>query len=735
MKRLHRTIFLAILLALVAMPGSAQRPKVGVVLSGGGAKGVTHIGVLKVLEEAGIPIDYISGTSMGAIIGGLYAIGYDPQTLDSLVREQDWPQLLSDRIPRRDLSYSEREMREKYLLTVPLTQQKKLAMPSGFVSGTNVYNLIAGLTLEYKDSIDFKTLPIPFACMAYDIASGRSVKLESGYLTDAIRASMSIPGAFEPVRIDNMLLIDGGIANNYPADVVKDMGADIIIGVDVAMGNKPVDEIKNITDMFTQITWYTGIDSYNTNREITDLYIHPDIHEFTAASFSAEAVDTLLVRGERAARTKWDELIELRRKLESYGYDADTYVRADDRTPIDLERPMHIDDVRFEGLSRFKESTMLRICNIKENASMTPADIQSAVSRLQGISGVSEVTYRLEGTGPHNLVFVIREGSRNFLNLGVRFDSEEMAAILLNASVGVARIPNARFEVTGRLSENPYVRGSVLLGNETDRYTSLSYRFKYNNLDLYEHGDKHSNIDFYQHTASLYTSMLRWRHFNATAGLRFSYYHYNKTLSTDEFDLTVKSDRLITYFAKARYESLDDRYVPRRGMLFNAEYTFYTTNFINNRGHRPFSALDIDFRAAISASKRVAFLPGFFGRVLIGKNIPFPALNMIGGKVEGRYMPQQIAFTGMNHVELTDHAVVGAKFDFRVRLWRKNYVSLKTNYALTAADFWDILDGDDLWGVGLAYSYMTILGPFDLQVDYSNRTKKVGLYVNMGYYF
>ena len=197
-----RRLFVIGLLLLLMLPTvEAQRKKVGVVLSGGGAKGVAHIGVLKVLEKAGIPVDVIVGTSMGSIVGGLYAIGYSADQLDSLVRVQDWMFLLSDKVNRYDLPFGEKEQDGKYLLSVPFDRGKK--RPSGFISGQNVYNLFSDLTIGYHDSLDFLQLPIPFACVAADMFHREEIVMKGGNLVQAMRASMAIPGVFTPVRTGN----------------------------------------------------------------------------------------------------------------------------------------------------------------------------------------------------------------------------------------------------------------------------------------------------------------------------------------------------------------------------------------------------------------------------------------------------------------------------------------------------------------------------------------------------
>ena len=231
-----RCVLFSCLLLVFSCQASAQRKKVGLVLGGGGAKGAAEIGVLKVLEEADIPIDYIVGTSIGSIVGGLYSIGYNAHELDSLYRSQDWLFLLKDEVNRKDWTFLSREEREKYLLHVSLSGKKKPSLLSGAVAGQNIYNLFSNLTIGYHNVPSFSKLPIPFSCVAVDIVSGNEVILDSGSLPMAMRSSMSIPGVFLPVERGNGLLIDGGALNNFPADIVKKMGADILIGVDLSTG-------------------------------------------------------------------------------------------------------------------------------------------------------------------------------------------------------------------------------------------------------------------------------------------------------------------------------------------------------------------------------------------------------------------------------------------------------------------------------------------------------------------
>lgn len=314
----HLSLTLVLLTCLFfTLPSSAQqRKKVGVVLSGGGAKGVAHIGALKVIEEAGIPIDYIVGTSMGSIIGGLYAIGYTPQQLDSMVKKQDWTFLLSDRIKRSQQTMSEREKSETFVLSLPLTGKRfKEQASGGVIKGQNLANLFSDLTVGYHDSIDFNKLPIPFACVSENVVNGKEIVFHDGVLSTAMRASMAIPGVFTPVRIDGMVLVDGGMKNNYPVNVAKAMGAEIIIGVDVQNKLRTEEELNTAPDILLQIIDLTTQENYARNVAASDVHIKVNVKGYSSASFTPNALDTLTNRGEEAALEKWDDLLKLKKKI------------------------------------------------------------------------------------------------------------------------------------------------------------------------------------------------------------------------------------------------------------------------------------------------------------------------------------------------------------------------------------------------------------------------------------
>lgn len=309
MKRLLTLSLL--LISSIGLSAQTDRPTVAVVLSGGGAKGVAHIGALKVIEEAGFPIDIITGTSMGSLIGGLYSLGYSSSLLDSLVLAQDWMALLTDRTDPAALSLRQKEEQNTYAFIRNLSPD--LPNRGGLIRGRNLMHLFRSLYPNYTDSISFDSLPIRFACVATDIITNQEVVLRNGQLIKAMRASMAIPGAFTPVRMGDRVLVDGGLKNNYPADIARAMGADIVIGVSVQAPPISADNISDAASVLNQIVNINCKNKYSDNIALTDLFINVDVEGFSSTSYSTEAIDSLIHRGTAAARAKWNDLLALRR--------------------------------------------------------------------------------------------------------------------------------------------------------------------------------------------------------------------------------------------------------------------------------------------------------------------------------------------------------------------------------------------------------------------------------------
>lgn len=731
MKRVLVIFFILLFINGSVFSSTEERKTVGLVLSGGGAKGVAHIGALKVIREAGIPIDYIAGTSMGAIVGGLTALGYTPYALDSIVRGLNWSELFSDKVARDRMSYSQKLIADRYILSIALNKEKRIDL-QGLTSGQNVINLLQRLSIGYNDSISFNDLPTPFACVAYDMVNGEAVVLDHGDLSMAIRSSMSIPGVFIPVRLDSLVLVDGGILNNFPVDVVKSMGADIVIGVDVGSGVMTASELDNPGSLVNQLTTFYGYERNQENIKATDLYIHPDVHPYTAASFSSSAIDSLIMRGECAARASWDELIELKERIgieESYA--PDYY----DKHP-DFNKPILLGEIEFIGLEYLKRSDAIKISDLKERSELSEVVLLAGIRNLQGSGLFSQVTYILTDENPYKLTITVEERSRNSLNLGLRFDTKEMASVLLNATIATKGTHFSEFNLTTRLNENPYLKVTYKIGTPIQRKSALSYMLKYTSVNLYKEGHKVSNIDYLKNEVDISFSNIRFRRMKIALGVKFEYFDFD-AIYTDSDDniLKPKSEGLTSLYLDSHYDSYDEFYYPTRGVSVRLNYMATTSSLNMDDNFAPFGALSYKFETAISASSRVTFLPSIYGRVINGDNISFPYQNFIGGAVGARYFNSHMPFIGIHQLEAVENAVLVGQFETRVRLWQKHYVSLKGNYANYRSKLFDFESSTSLWGGGIGYSYSTVLGPVELLMDMSSKYRSPGVYVSFGYYF
>lgn len=728
------------LILLFTLPlWSAERKKVGVVLGGGGAKGVAHIGVLKVLEEAGIPIDYIAGTSMGAIVGGLYAIGYTPAEIDSMVIAQDWTMLLSDRVKRSNLSFVEKENAERYILSLPFGMEKKDRMISGMIKGQNLQNLFSNLTIGYHDSVDFNKFNIPFACVAVDVVDGKDYVFRKGSLPLAMRASMAIPAVFAPVRIDSAVLVDGGLNDNFPADVVLDMGADVVIGVDLGTSDlKVLSGLNNPADVIGQIIALHGYEKYARNKERTDLLFRPDVTPYNAASFSTLALDTLIRRGEQIAYRQWDDIMALKKKIGlSEDYRPEEYARQRKSYPVLPTDSFYIRHISFAGADPRDEKWLMRVSRLKENSRITLKELHNAMSILVGTNAYSNVNYKLTGEMQQDLQLTVVPKTISSINLGVRFDTEEIFGILLNATLDYRARNHSRFALTGRVGgKTTYGRLDYTIERNPLRNLNLSYKFMYQDLDIYQKGEKTFNTTYTHHLAEFGYSDMNWLNFKFHVGARYEYFDYNSFLYTgDDNQYRVSPEGFISYFAQAHLETFDRRYFPNKGVSLKADYSMYTDNFVSFRGHAPFSAIGLKFTTVVPVTSHFSILPSVYGRVLIGGNLAYPFLNVVGGEMSERYMPQQLPFAGINHMEIFDNSVAIARLHFRQRIAGRNYISLIGNYAIQHNDFLHLLQGKSVWGGSIGYAYNSIAGPLSVNFSMSNQNKHLQFYMNLGFSF
>ncbi|MBO5699353.1 MAG: patatin-like phospholipase family protein [Bacteroidaceae bacterium] len=738
MKSLKYSIYLVVVCLLLPLRSVAQedttltRKKVAVVFSGGGAKGAAHIGVLKVIERVGLPVDIVVGTSMGAIVGGLYALGYTPHQLDSMARTLNWNHLLTDRAAMHAQSLSKRRNAETFTFSVPL--KRKNPTLSGLIRGENINNVLAELTVGYHDSIDFKTLPRTFACVATDMSTGKDEVFTHGRLSSCIRASMAIPGMFSPLRIGDKVYGDGGMSNNFPVDVARKLGADVVIGVSVQSKLRPSDELDNMTTILSQVVDFAMQNKLHDNIEDTDLYRHIDTDPFVTTSFNLQAIDSLITMGEHAMQERINELDSIKQSLGCLENEREI----EPFKSLDGKRNFYLNDIRFVSNDAINLNQLLKKCRLTPNAYNSLDQIDAALFILRDELAYANANYRLiPKSQGYDLEITVETKKDLNLNLGLRFDTEENAAIVLGVTHHLnTKLPQS-VSLVGRVGQRYMGHISYSIMPSLLKYFDVSYGFIHNDLDIYKHGHKIYNINYHQHQIGFKYSNMWWHNLKYSVGARLDAFTKPNVLymQTQEKPVSVRSGKFVCYFANVKYSSFDSSYFPTRGVEFSADYTVYTDNFYQRRKHTPFSAISTELQTVIPTNCRLDLLPSVAGRFLIGKDVSHYYENFVGGQHPEQYLSQQIPFEGVYTLQVADRSTCVGSLKLRYRLAKSQYLTLAGSVSMMDEKITNLFNHKPHWGASLSYGLNSVVGPIQTTLGYSSHSSNVRLFCNLGYYF
>lgn len=781
MKRIVTTVLISL---ITVFAGYAQRPKVAVVLSGGGAKGAAHVGVLRVLEEYGIPVDIITGTSMGALIGGLYAVGNSVDELDSLLTTQDWNFVISGAAKRDEISFEHRTDRSKYLIQVPFgldwssalshrprnnvesgeeedagtgaqppaggsfislapEGQAKGIMPLSLMAGQNIYNLLSDCTVGYHDPCDFNTLPIPFACVAVDLVSGREVVLTNGRLPIALRASMAIPGVFAPVKTDNMVLVDGGVKNNFPVDVARQMGADIIIGVRFPSDGVAPD-YNDLANMLSRVAKVAM--AVKTEEEIadTDILIVPEIGKFGTMSFDNASLRTLIDNGEAAARAAAPKLLELRDYLKKKEQEHSEAFVGPLPAPNQATKATKMSDtitlasIKFVGLSDKDEAYVTRNFPLKTDKKISISDIEDAANELYATKAYSSVVYSLGGDkSPFDLTMTMVPNRNNRLGLGLRFDTEEVSTILVGVGFNYNRLYGHRLAINARLANYYHLDIHYsYLGRSQGRFDA-GYGLRHYGLSMFSDAGTKSTIDYLQNNFNLGISTGRLRRGIVQFGLLGRVYYYRTPLDyppvPSPYDVDENRVAFAGPYVSINMDHLDNVWFPKRGVKLAFDAAFYS-ELKTGEVYKPVLDAALSFKY-VGSIGRLSISPFIYSRVLVGNDIPVIMANSIGGNQAGRYTEHQIPFYGTTGCMVMEPMVAVAGLDLRYNIMKSHYLMLSGNFAKDGHDPGSFIDSRLASGVRLGYAYDFVAGPLEFNLNWNSVTRRVGAYLSFGYWF
>ncbi len=706
-----------------------KRPKIGVVLSGGGAKGLAHIGVLKVLEEAGIKVDYIGGTSMGAIVGGLYASGYSAQELDSIFNSLDADALIQDFTPRGSKNFFEKRNDELYALSLPF-KGFKLGFPAAFSKGLYNYTTVSRLTDNVRHIRDFDSLPIPFVCIATDIETGEEVVIHKGVLPDAILASGAFPSLYYPVEIDGRLLIDGGVTNNYPVEEVRKMGADIIIGVDVQDGLKDRTQIKGATGILVQINNYQMIRKMDDKREATDIYIKPDITGYTVISFDDGR--QIIDKGEEAALAMLDTLKTLGR--------GSPIVRG----KVMAKDTINIEQVEISGVKNYGRAYVIGKLNFKPGSKVSYDKLTQGISNLNATQNFNSISYNFEETenGDRLNLNITENPVNRYLKFGLHYDGLYKSGVLVNftqknlfgrgdvASADIVLGDNFRYMFNYYMDNGFYISYGV-------RSTLNSFNRNLSGNIIYDIGVNSANVDYTDITNQVYIQTIFAQKFLLGGGAELKHLKIkSETLSAGSSRIFDDSDYFSVY-GYLKFDSYDKRYFPSKGWYFEGEAKsfLYSSDYTDT-----FERYTI-LKAEAGTAKRLfrnftMELQTESGITLGDDNVSF--FDFILGGYGYNMINNFRHFYGYDFVSLSGNSYIKSAATLDWEFIRKNHLNVTANIANVGENLLDegnIISLPQYTGYAIGYGMETIIGPLEIKHSWSPDTNKHFTWISVGFWF
>ena len=723
--------FVSILLMLtfsfvIASSQPVKRPKIAVVLSGGGAKGFAHIGVLKVLEQEGVPIDIIVGTSIGSIVGGLYSIGYNADQIAEMALAENWSQLLLDYTPRKQLDQFSKEEQQRYVLSLPISDNGKPELPNGLVNGQNILNLFCGLTADLPDNADFSKFPISFACIGADLATGNQVILNSGFLPTAILSSMAIPGIFSPSHHNKHILIDGGIVNNFPTDVAKEMGADIIIGVDIRSDLLPAESIKSMKNLTDQLINFYTTKKDSVNKSYCNIIIRPNIEGYNASSFYTDAVDTLIQRGRESVNLVLDDIRALKLKYDL----APRIVSAE----LINRKAWKITDVKIKGNCTMSDKQLIDALDLELPGTFNYKTIKKHINNIYGMGGFRRVFFSLEGEDSEKTLNVTVDENRSWvMNFGVRANSRSVVSIVLNATRKDYTRNLDLISFTADVSTNPKFTFIAEFGKKRLPKFVIQTEASYRDLTVHLNKDYSYPANIYLGSLKLFTYQRIVKYSLFGVGMRQEYF-VGKIYSTiGDSSLSLSTNKKLTthLYGFYSFDNLDDYYFPSHGaesfveMSLVQDLDFHSINPI----------LLVKHRNAMSLSGNSTVLIGIFGRFLFRETTPVQLGNYVAPQDYELSVNYHLPFYGLPSVWAAERITIIGSLGLRLNFKHNHFITLITNGLLQNRTVEDLDQYNVILGGGITYSFRSKIGPIGLTIGYAEKYQKPVVSANVGFWF
>lgn len=712
------------------------RPKIGLTFSGGGAKGLAHIGILKAIDSAGLKVDYITGTSMGAIIGGLYAVGYSGNEIEKLAKKIDWDALLTNNIPLRALSMEEKEQYSRFAVELPFINNK-VRLQTGFIKGQGLDLKFSELFFHVYNIRNFAHFPIPFKCMATDLETGKLVVLDTGNITSALRATMAIPSVFSAVTRDNKKLVDGGLVRNFPVKNVKEMGADIVIGSNVTNGLSKIDKIKNPVDVLMQMAFFNDAADFKEELPLTNIYIHMPMEKYNTGSFGNSK--EILKEGLENGRMHYPQFKKLADSINALPYEA---VKEEKHFS---NNSLFITEFKVNGLKKTSISFFTHLMNFNDHRYYTAAQISKSIRKAYGSRYYESITYSLEPLEKDSarIIFTVQESPNTFLKGGLYYTKFRGINVNVNLTTRDFIIPNSRSMVSLSLGESLQLEAEHLQYLGRIKNVAFITGFHLDNQDINSYDNYKLDGAYKQ---SFYKGFLNFQNSGsnkiaAGAGTSIEYIHYNPTIHS-LMEAKGKSTALKTY-VYLKYNNLNQIFYPTRGFKVNAEFGYVYNQDPNlkffengvqtaNLNFDNYSRLNFDGSTFVSLNSKFTL----FSEIQAGINFtnkPNVLNNFLIGGINGNFR-NQICFAGLPEATVNSSSAAALLMGLRYSLANNVYIIGRANGLVK--DFATTKNSTSastlLSGYALTFAYKTPIGPLELSAMYSDQSRRVQSYVLFG---
>ncbi len=739
---LLKSLFTCLFLIPLTLAGQSDRPKVGLTLSGGGAKGLAHTGILKAIDSAGLKIDVVTGTSMGSIMGGLYAAGYSGNDIEYIARHIDWSRMFSNRPPIELINMNEKREFANYALEIPF-EHGKAKFFSGFIEGEEIWLRFGELFYPIYKVKDFSKLPIPFACVATDAATGKPVLLNKGELTKAVRASMAIPSVFTAIPHENTVLVDGGVVRNFPVREAKAMGADYVIGVNLSQGLLPADKLLTPVDMLYQIGFYKDAEDFERQVKQVNLLIEPSLGDFSAASFGA--ADSLIRIGNETGKQFYPRFKKLADSLRALYPDA---VPAKKRLPE--AHDVILDGYEIEGLLHTNQKDFEGKLGLSRGKSYSGTDLSKAVSRAYGSGNFRRIAFFVIPTidGHARLRCEVIENPRTYVKVGLHFHTYSNVALITTLSTRNVLLNRSKTFVKVNWSTNPrlLLRHDQAFGQQQRWGSMLSAYYEQFRYPIY--GDFNQLYEYTNKFGSLDLRFYKLMGATTLTGIGVSRDRVRLDPKVTPGEQLVGNLDYWTAFFYFQRNSLDTKAFPRSGsyvdfqagVVFNQQSNF---TFTSSAGSIDSDSLKLPFQAyeqvRLKAGKYIPL--GRRWSILLqtnnGVNFNYKDYYFNYYSVGGinDFIRNQVPFVGISENQVLSGSVSTLLAGVQFEPFSNFVTTFRANAGYYDYAGHDVKDWKLLSGYAISAGYRSPIGPIEISMMYGDQSKAFLGYVNVGFTF